>query len=935
MKKTYTFLLALLIAGFAMAQVAPVRTMRPYKVQKPTFRDGKQIEQPMTVIPEYNLKGIKATFFTEGFESGDLAGWNNVDQDGDSYFWEAYDWQPHSGTYHAMSFSWYSGSVLTPENWLISPAIDLGTATGTVTLKWYIGATDPDWEEESYSVYISTTGNTPGDFGVATFAEQLPNSGSDQYYERTLNVSSYTGQTIYIAFVHENSSDWYTIKLDDIEVFENTVDDAAVVGIVAPNNDASCVLGAAEDVTVSILNNGGSDITGFPVSYSVNGGGTITETVSATITPAQVYSYTFTQTLDLSTLGYYFVTASVALPGDANAANNSFTEEVRSTDGVLTVWGHTSGNSTMTWHVLNSAGDTVVQHGGYMWDIDVSEDFCLLDDDCYTFEFLTNGDAGMDATGYLVLEFNGVQVGGTTTPGQQTTDFTVPYIGGGCAPMEDAGVIAISSPSNCANTATEQVTITIKNLGNVDLTGIPVAYTLNGGTPVTATVGTTLTAGATYDYTFAGTIDMSSPANYTIEAYTDLTGDFNPANDGMEVTLTGGADATITIDLLTDAYPSETSWELFNSSGGIVAFGTETDYAEETAYSIDVCAISTDCYSFSIYDSYGDGIGGYSGSPAGSLTVSYEGVSAGGFTTTDADFGTQFDIFSIGAGCVANDLLIAEINTPAYVEPGNVNIIGTVKNVGTNDVTSFNVTYTVDGGAPSPVYSATGVTIAIGEEYVFTHNVPANLVSLGYYDIEVTIGNVNGTTDGNINNNVLEKTVKVVPTAPVKRVFGEEATGTWGGWCIRGHVYMEYMATTYPDTWIGVAVHNGDPMVVTAYDAAIGGYIGGYPSGLVDRDEGTEYDPTQFEAAYELMINNVPPVALDIVNVSWNAGTRLVSYDVEATFVDNITADLRFNGIISENEVTGTAAGWEQANYYSGGANGPMGGYENLADPVP
>ena len=39
--------------------------------------------------------------------------------------------------------------------------------------------------------------------------------------------------------------------------------------------------------------------------------------------------------------------------------------------------------------------------------------------------------------------------------------------------------------------------------------------------------------------------------------------------------------------------------------------------------------------------------------------------------------------------------------------------------------------------------------------------------------------------------------------------------------------------------------------------------------------------------------------------------------------------------MLVENGITGTGSGYNQANYYSGGAAGPMGGWENLSDPVP
>jgi hypothetical protein len=45
-------------------------------------------------------------------------------------------------------------------------------------------------------------------------------------------------------------------------------------------------------------------------------------------------------------------------------------------------------------------------------------------------------------------------------------------------------------------------------------------------------------------------------------------------------------------------------------------------------------------------------------------------------------------------------------------------------------------------------------------------------------------------------------------------------------------------------------------------------------------------------------------------------------------------ANLRLAAIISENNVVGTSTSYNQANYYSGGASGVMGGYEAKPNPV-
>ena len=65
---------------------------------------------------------------------------------------------------------------------------------------------------------------------------------------------------------------------------------------------------------------------------------------------------------------------------------------------------------------------------------------------------------------------------------------------------------------------------------------------------------------------------------------------------------------SVTIDIFTDNYPSETTWELIDKgSGGVVASGGPlTDPL--TQYTWTVCIAMTGCYNFVIYDLYGDGI---------------------------------------------------------------------------------------------------------------------------------------------------------------------------------------------------------------------------------------------------------------------------------------------------------------------------------------
>jgi len=287
---------------------------------------------------------------------------------------------------------------------------------------------------------------------------------------------------------------------------------------------------------------------------------------------------------------------------------------------------------------------------------------------------------------------------------------------------------------------------------------------------------------------------------------------------------------------------------------------------------------------------------------------------------------------------LALDAKLVSVDLPPYVQMGaDLMMTGKVGNEGSSPITSFDVSYTVDGGTPA-VYSVSGVNIALGETYEFTHDTPINLSDAGSHTIVTIVDNVNAGIDQDMTNNTMTSTVGVVPFIPPKKVIGEEATGTWCGWCVRGICYMDYMKETYPYSWIGVAVHDGDPMTNTVYDDAMGSIIPnfpGYPSGTIDRSGANYYDPEEFEAGYLDRMGAISPGTLDIVNFSWDPGSRVVSFDVQSEFVVDVANELRFGAIITEDSLYGTSSDWGQANYYSGGGQGPMCGFESLPNPIP
>ncbi len=269
---------------------------------------------------------------------------------------------------------------------------------------------------------------------------------------------------------------------------------------------------------------------------------------------------------------------------------------------------------------------------------------------------------------------------------------------------------------------------------------------------------------------------------------------------------------------------------------------------------------------------------------------------------------------------------------PKFWAGQNFTITGNISNDAFAPITSFTANWTKGTQTVSQSYN--NLNLAIGESYEFALDVPIALGSnAGLYD--VYISNINGAADDDLSDNNTSFTLIVegVEPAPGRKVVIEEGTGTWCQWCPRGAVMMDFIADNYPSTAVPIAVHNADPMKVTTYDTGMGGLIGGYPSGLVDRADG-EWDPLQFEIALIERLSTPAPVSVQH-NVAYDAATRLITVESQLHFLQALNGDYRIAMVITEDDVTGVTSTYRQQNAYSGGGQGPMGGFESLPALVP
>lgn len=279
----------------------------------------------------------------------------------------------------------------------------------------------------------------------------------------------------------------------------------------------------------------------------------------------------------------------------------------------------------------------------------------------------------------------------------------------------------------------------------------------------------------------------------------------------------------------------------------------------------------------------------------------------------------------------ANDAKLAAIVAPRYgVINTNTNLGLRVTNEGSANITSIIADWN-DGTAHSATIS--GLNIAPGATQLVNHSAPINYSTIEEKIINVTISQVNGGTDANPADNTASTKFNSTSSAPTKGTVIEEGTGTWCGWCPRGAVAMEYMYDNFKSQgFIGIAVHNQDPMTVSAYNA--GANFSGYPSSNVDRAI-LDMDVSQGDFVSAFNARKGLPVPASIT-ASANLNASTLTVPISVGFVTKIaTANFRIAAVVVEDGVTGTGSSYAQANYYANNANGAMGGYESLPNPVP
>jgi hypothetical protein len=167
----------------------------------------------------------------------------------------------------------------------------------------------------------------------------------------------------------------------------------------------------------------------------------------------------------------------------------------------------------------------------------------------------------------------------TTTP-CELTGLAFPYAY--TINNNDIAVTNLDLPnSGCDVPSTNSITVTLRNVGTIAQSNIPVNISINNGTPITETVAGPIVSGANLDYTFSQNFDFSADGVYNIIVYASLSGDENPNNDTIHGVVNNYAPSQvpITIDFedinLLDSYTIVDN----NSDGNTMFYLNDPSYA--------------------------------------------------------------------------------------------------------------------------------------------------------------------------------------------------------------------------------------------------------------------------------------------------------------------------------------------------------------------
>lgn len=256
------------------------------------------------------------------------------------------------------------------DDWLVSPQIDV--ISSNYELVFYEKSNDLQYYTYA-GIHISTASGDPADGNFVEISESL--QVEDQWVEHIVDLSSYNGESIYIAFVFQGATEcWTQWLVDEVVVAPNTFIDGALIEIVNPTGINP--IPGTEDIIVKMINYGTDVINEADIEWHINGvlQGTY-QTTNLNLASGSEDDITVGQ-YNFASQGDYIISLNLLLSGDINSSNDSIEGIYYVTDpkdaalqdikpeGYIPV----AGNNDVLVSVLNN-GDYIIEDITVAWQV--------------------------------------------------------------------------------------------------------------------------------------------------------------------------------------------------------------------------------------------------------------------------------------------------------------------------------------------------------------------------------------------------------------------------------------------------------------------------------------------------------------------------------------------------------------------------------------
>jgi len=205
-----------------------------------------------------------------------------------------------------------------------------------------------------------------------------------------------------------------------------------------------------------------------------------------------------------------------------------------------------------------------------------------------------------------------------------------------------------------------------------------------------------------------------------------------------------------------------------------------------------------------------------------------------------------------------NDAVMSALSVNSIIPSGVTAIAGTIKNNGLTTINTIDIKWQVDAGT---IYSQSlsGLNLAGGQTYDFTHNAQWNATP-GNYSLKAWVSNINGgSTDGDTTNDTITKSVSVASSSASRTPLYEKFSSSTCPPCasFNGTYFSPFLSNnpnefsliSYQVNWPGT----GDPYYTAEVGTRVSYYgVTGAPTLYVDAKDGTNFNA----AALDSDLNN-------------------------------------------------------------------------------